>query len=50
MSEDMQKSELVGVTLPPQILARIDEQTALTGVNRQEVIRRALINELFQGC
>lgn len=50
MSDDIAKTEFVGVTLPPQILDKIDEKTKLTGVSRQEVIRRALINDLFEGC
>lgn len=49
MSEDIVK-EYVGVTLTPQIIEKIDERARLTGVKRQEIIRTALINELFQGC
>lgn len=52
MSEDMQESEntLVGLTLTPQILAKIDERSALTGLKRQEVIKQVLTNGLFPGC
>ena len=50
MSEDITKNELVGVSLSPQILSKIDERTKITGVSRQEVIRRALINDLFESC
>ena len=52
MSEDIAKSEntLVGLTLSPQILAKLDERSALTGLNRQEVIRQVLTSGLFQGC
>lgn len=51
MSEDINnESEYVGVTLPYQVLAKIDERGARTGEKRQEVIRTALINELFKGC
>ena len=49
MSEDIAKSEntLVGLTLSPQILAKLDERSALTGLNRQEVIRQVLTSGLF---
>lgn len=51
MSEDItNESEFVGVTLSYQVLAKIDERGAKTGEKRQDVIRTALINELFQGC
>lgn len=50
MSEDIAKNELVGVRLSPQIIERIDERTALYGGTRQDVIKQALINDLFQGC
>ena len=50
MSNDMNKSELVGVTFPPQIIARIDERVEQTGQSRQEIIRQAIVNDLFQSC
>ena len=50
MSSDMTKSENVGVRLPPQIIARIDERRQATGQTRQEIIRQALISDLFQSC
>lgn len=50
MSEDMINKEYVGVTLTPQIIEKIDDRARLTGLKRQEIIRTALINELFQGC
>lgn len=50
MSSDIEKSELVGVTLPPQMIARIDEHRQATGQTRQEVIRQAIVKDLFQSC
>lgn len=50
MSEDMINKEYVGVTLTPQIIEKIDDRARLTGLKRQDVIRTALINELFPGC
>ena len=53
MSEDIVKTstnELVGVRLSPQIIEKIDERVALYGGNRQDVIKQALKNDLFQGC
>lgn len=50
MSDDIHKTEYVGVALPPQIIARIDEQRKTTGQTRQEIIRQTLINGLFKGC
>ena len=50
MSTDITKSQNVGVRLPPQIIAKIDEQRKTTGQTRQEIIKQALINDLFEGC
>lgn len=50
MSNDIAKSELVGLKLSPQIMEKIDERATLYGCKRQDVIRQALINDLFQGC
>lgn len=50
MTNEVNKSELVGVTLPPQIMARIDERVEQTGQSRQEIIRQAIVNNLFQSC
>ena len=47
MSNDIPKSELVGVQFPAQVIAKIDERRSLTGATRQEIIRQAVINELF---
>lgn len=48
MSQDITpKSELVGVQFPAQVIAKIDERRSLTGATRQEIIRQAVINELF---
>ncbi len=46
MSEDIVKNEYVGVTLTPQILAKIDERNKITGMTRQEIIRASLVNDL----
>ena len=50
MSDDITKTEFVGVTLSPQIIARIDERKQTTGQSRQEIIRQAIVNDLFQSC
>ena len=54
MSEDIKAVEepklLVGLTLSPQLLAKIDERSTQTGVNRQEIIRSILIDKLIPGC
>lgn len=47
MSEDMNNKQLVGVTLPPQIIEKIDERATLTGANRQDVIKGVLISAFF---
>lgn len=49
MSKDID-TEYVGVRIPRQILEKIDERVAMTGLNRQDVVKNALVNELFQGC
>ena len=50
MSTDIKKTEYVGVRISPQIIARIDEKRKATGQTRQDVIRQALISDLFQSC
>ena len=50
MSTDITKSQNVGVRLSPQMLARIDEERQATGQTRQEVIRQAIVKDLFQSC
>lgn len=50
MSNDTRKTEQVGLRLPPQLIEKIDERTKITGQSRQDVIRQAVINDLFQSC
>lgn len=50
MSDDIHKTEYVGVALPPQIIAKLDERKATTGQSRQEVIRQVLITGLFESA
>ena len=54
MSEDIKETDkpqlLVGLTLTPQLLAKIEERSTQTGVNRQEIIRSILIDKLIPGC
>ena len=47
MSEETPKTEFIGVRLPRQIIDKLDERRSLTGATRQEIIRQAVINELF---
>lgn len=50
MSTDIKKKEYVGVTLAPQIIEKIDERVTIYGGTRQDVIKNALIKDLFQSC
>lgn len=49
MSDDINNkdNQLVGLTLTPQLLEKINERSIKTGVNRQEVIRGILIEKLI---
>ena len=47
MSNDIAKTEIVGLRLKPQYLEKIDERRASTGATRQEVIKEILKDELF---
>ena len=50
MSNDITKSENLGLRLTPQVIAKIDERRATTGQTRQEVIRQVLITGLFESA
>lgn len=52
MSTDIEKpkSVLVGVSLTPQVIAKIDEKRAIQGGTRQAVIIDALNTALFESC
>lgn len=47
MSEDIVNNILIGVTLSPQIIAKIDERATLTGLKRQDVIKGVLTSAFF---